>query len=297
MFMIRKNKLFSDVIYDILVNTILTLVILIILYPLIYVISCSLSDPLKIITGEIWLLPKGFTLSSYRKVFAHKDIWVGYRNTVFYTGVGTIINLFLTVLAAYSLSRSDLKGRNVIMGFILLTMYFSGGLVPTYMVVRNLGMVNSIWAILIPNAVNTFNLIVTRTFFQSTIPMELQEAAFIDGCSNTRLFISVILPLSGPILAVMALYYGVQHWNDYFSALIYVSNRKLFPLQLILREILLQSEVNEMATLDRGIIERILQVEGLKYAIILIASFPMLILYPFLQRYFVKGVMVGSIKG
>jgi putative aldouronate transport system permease protein len=275
----------------------LSVILLLILYPLLYVVSASLSDPIALVNGKVWLLPVEPSLDSYKHVFENQDIWMGYRNTVFYAFFGTIINLALTVMAAYPLSRRDLKGRSVFAVILVFTMFFSGGLVPTYLVVRRLGMVNTIWAMLIPNAINTYNVIVMRTFFQTTIPDELREAAFIDGSNNVSFLARIVLPLSGPVIAVMVLFYGVFHWNDFFTALIYLSNRKLAPLQIILREILIQTQTEEMIGSDAGFAERVMRSEQLKYAVIFIASLPMLMLYPFLQRYFVKGVMIGAIKG
>jgi len=290
-------RLDTDSIFTGLMYFALSCVLILILYPLIYVVSASLSDPVALVNGKVWLLPAGLNFKAYGHVFENRDIWLGYRNTVFYTTCGTAINLVLTIMAAYPLSRRDWRGRKFFMVALVITMFFSGGLIPTYLVVKRLGMVNRIWAMLIPNAINTFNVIVMRSFFQTTIPDELKDSAFIDGCSNTKILLYIVLPLSGPILAVTILFYGVYHWNDFFTALIYLSKRRLFPLQLILREILIQSQTEDMVELEAGHLERILESEVLKYAVILISSLPMLILYPFLQRFFVKGVMVGAIKG
>jgi putative aldouronate transport system permease protein len=226
-------------------------------------------------------------------------VWRGYRNTIFYTVVGTVINLFLTTLAAYPLSRRDLPGRNIFMFLITFTMFFHGGLIPTYLVVKGLGMVDTFWALVIPNAIATYNLIVMRTYFQTSIPWELQEAALIDGCSNTRLLLKIILPLSKPIIAVMVLFYAVMHWNAFFNALIYLRDEELYPLQLILREILImnQTSLSDDASIQFGMDEKLLLAESIKYALIIVASVPVLIMYPFVQRHFVKGVMIGSIKG
>lgn len=286
-----------DHVFGVVLYASLSIAIIAILYPIIYVLSASISDPLELLNGKVWLWPVKVTFDGYTHVFENQDIWLGYRNTIFYTVVGTTINLVLTILVAYPLSRRDLKGRNLVMVFLLITMFFQGGLIPTYLVVKSLGMVNTIWAILIPGAINTYNVIVMRTFFQTTIPDELKDAAFIDGATNTQFLLKVVLPLSGPIIAVMVLFYGVAHWNNFFKALIYLSKRHLFPLQLILREILIQSQTDEMIGADAGFTERILRSESLKYSVILISSFPMLVLYPILQRFFVKGVMMGSIKG
>lgn len=270
---------------------------LFIVFPLLHVVSSSLSSPALVAKGQIVFWPQELTLKSYINVLKNDTVWIGYRNTLVYALVGTGINVVLTVLGAYPLSRSDLKGGKAILSILIFTMYFHGGMIPTYLVVKQLGLVNSMWAMVLPSAVNTFNLIIMRTYFMNTIPKELREAASIDGCSNTRYLLSVLLPLSKPILAVISLYYMVHHWNDFFSGLIYLSKRNLFPLQLVLREILIQSKVDDFATLDKGFTERIFDSEGIKYAIIIVANLPMLILYPFMQRFFIKGALIGSIKG
>ena len=282
--------------FDIVVNVLAVLVILVVLYPLIFVVSASFSDPAKVLGGEVWLLPKGFTFEAYENILHNGKIWTGYRNTIFYAAAGTFINMIMTVLAAYPLSRPDLPGRKFLMVLITLTMFFSGGLIPTYMLVKNLGMVDTAWALLVPGAIATYNLIVMRTYFQSSIPWELQEAAHMDGCSNWRLLWSIILPLSKPILAVMVLFYAVGHWNSFFNALIYIRQESLYPLQLVLREILM---ISQSAAVDAtvGIEDKILLAESIKYAVIIVSSLPVLVMYPFVQRHFVKGVMIGSVKG
>ncbi|WP_163880587.1 carbohydrate ABC transporter permease, partial [Paenibacillus favisporus] len=214
------------------------LAFLIVFYPLVYMVSASISDPKAVGSGEMWLWPKGITFDGYKRVFENTSIWTGYGNTILYTVVGTAINLLVTLPAAYALSRKDFVGRNFFMGMFMVTMFFGGGLVPTYLLVKQLGMVNTMWAIVIPSAASIWNIIVSRTFFQSSIPKELQEAAQIDGCTNMRLFVKIILPLSMPIIAVMALFYGVGNWNSYFSALIYLNDSAKYPLQLVLRQIL-----------------------------------------------------------
>jgi putative aldouronate transport system permease protein len=283
-------------VFDAIVHVIAAVIILIVLYPLIFIVSASLSDPTKVMGGEVWLLPKGFSMEAYSNILHNGKIWIGYRNTIIFTVVGTLINLIMTTLAAYPLSRPDLPGRGVLMLFVTLTMFFSGGLIPTYMLVKNLGMVDTMWALIVPGAIATYNLIVMRTYFQSSIPWELQEAAHIDGCSNWRLLLNIILPLSKPILAVMVLFYAVGHWNSFFNALIYIRRESLYPLQLVLREILLISQSDVMDS-GVGLEDKILLAESIKYAVIIVSSLPVLIMYPFVQRHFVKGVMIGSIKG
>lgn len=299
---IRESR--GDKLFLVLVYLFLTAALIVVLYPLIYILSASISTPKYVNSGEMWLLPKGVTFDGFKLVFENARIWLGYRNTILYTSVGTVINLAVTLPAAYALSRSDFYGRQFFMILILITMFFSGGLVPTYLVVKNLGLVNSMWALILPVSASVWNIIVARTFFQSTIPKELQEAAHMDGCTNLRLFVRIVLPLSAPIIAVMALFYGVGHWNSYFSALIYLNKENMFPLQMVLRQILvlqqLGAETNEavlsgeMAQLAASKAEIASMV---KYAVIIVSTLPIIVLYPFLQRYFVQGVMIGSVKG
>ncbi|KIL41976.1 sugar ABC transporter permease [Gordoniibacillus kamchatkensis] len=279
------------------------LAFLIVLYPLVYIISASISNPKLVASGAMWLWPKGITFEGYKRVFANTSIWTGYGNTILYTAVGTAINLAVTLPAAYALSRKDFVGRNFFMGMFMVTMFFGGGLVPTYLLVKQLGMINTMWAIVVPSAASIWNIIVSRTFFQGSIPKELQEAAQIDGCTNMRLFIRIILPLSLPIIAVMALFYGVGNWNSYFSALIYLNDSAKYPLQLVLRQILV---LQEMAAQGGGAIDVSTAVSMnskaeiaalVKYAVIIVATVPVIAIYPFLQRYFVQGVLIGSVKG
>ncbi|OAK67265.1 carbohydrate ABC transporter permease [Lederbergia galactosidilytica] len=296
----KQSKKISDgKVFDIGVLIISAVISVIILYPLIFIVSASFSSPEKVMSGEMWFFPVDFTLDAYKEVFKDRDIWNGYRNTIFYTIGGTFVNIILTTLAAYPLSRRDLPGRNIIMFIITFTMFFSGGMIPTYLVVQELGMVDTFWAMIIPNAIATYNLIVMRTYFQTSIPWELQEAAMIDGCSNWKMLWKVILPLSKPIMAVMLLFYAVGHWNAFFNALIYLRDDKLYPLQLILREILLVSQANitDEVSSEFGLDEKMMLGESIKYALIIVASIPVLVMYPFVQKHFVKGVMIGSIKG
>lgn len=282
--------------FDIVIYSVAAVIMLIVLYPLLFVVSASFSDPAKVLGGEVWLLPKGVTLDAYINILQNDKIWTGYGNSILYTAVGTTINILMTLLAAYPLSRPDLPLRKGLMLIVTLTMFFSGGLIPTYLLVKDLGMVDTMWALIIPGAVSTYNLIVMRTYFQSSIPWELQEAAHIDGCSNWRLLVSIILPLSKPILAVMVLFYAVGHWNSFFNALIYIRREEMYPLQLVLREILLISQ-SDAVDGSVGLEDKVLLAESIKYAVIIVSSLPVLIMYPFVQRHFVKGVMIGSIKG
>ncbi|MDR9855371.1 carbohydrate ABC transporter permease [Paenibacillus sp. VCA1] len=288
----------GDRVFNVMIYIILSLVAVIVLYPLLFVLSASFSDPQTVLRGEMLLWPKGVNLNSYAKIFQNQDILTGYSNTLLYTSIGTLINLVMTVLGAYPLSRKDFVGKNAIMALFVFTMFFGGGLIPTYLLIKDLGMLNTFWVMVIPNAVSIWNIIIMRTFFQQSIPYELQEAATIDGCSNIQILTRIILPLSMPIIAVMILFYAVGHWNAFFNALLYFSDKDKFPLQLILREILIQGQTNDMVKMStESAIKQQREVEGIKYAVLVVANIPVLILYPFLQRYFVKGVMIGAIKG
>ncbi|GIO27087.1 carbohydrate ABC transporter permease [Ornithinibacillus bavariensis] len=277
------------------------IITIIILYPLIFVISASISDPQAVNSGKMWLWPVDITFDGFVRVFQNKAIWVGYRNTIIYTIIGVCFHLFMLLPAAYALSRKELMAKKFFLWFILITMLFNGGLIPTYLVVKSLGMVDTMWAIVIPGAIGAWSLLVARTFFQQTIPDQLVEASKIDGASDFYLFIKVVLPLSLPIIAVMALFHAVALWNQYFNALIYLSNENLYPLQLILRQILILNEVSasSAASLAGGaqsFAEQVKTASLVKYAVIIVSALPLLIVYPFLQRFFVKGVLIGSVK-
>lgn len=286
----------TDNTFDVINIFLLVLVVIITLYPLIYVVSASFSDMLLVLQGKVWLFPKGFNIGAYKAVFRNDAIITGYRNTIIYTVVGTVINLVMTIAGAYPLSRKDFYGRNVLTLFFTFTMFFSGGLIPTYLVIKKLGMYNSFWVMVLPGAVSMWNMIIMRTFFQTGIPVELQEAAVIDGCSDFGILFRIILPLSAPIIAVMVMFYGVGHWNAFFNALIYLKDHNRYPLQLILREILIVNDMQNMVDASSALQQQLLA-ESIKYAVIIVSSVPVLLLYPFLQKYFVKGVMVGAIKG
>lgn len=283
------------------INFFLVLIVtVVVIYPLVFVISASVSDPTAVATGRMWLWPVDFTLDGYERVFKRADIWIGYKNTIIYTFVGTLIHLFLLLPSAYALSRKELLGKQIFLWYILITMLFNGGLIPTFLVVRNLGMLDTMWAIVIPGIIGAWSLLVARSFFQSTIPDGLVEASKIDGASDIYLFIRVVLPLSLPIIAVMALFNAVNMWNSYFSALIYLNDASKFPLQLVLRKILILNEVSADVSQSGGITsgfgDQLKIAELLKYAVIMVSALPLLIVYPFLQRFFVQGVLIGSIK-
>ncbi|QIZ10841.1 carbohydrate ABC transporter permease [Priestia megaterium] len=294
--MTRKSK--EDKVFDIINFFLVAIILLLVVYPLYFIVIASISDPNMIYEGKVWLLPKELTLEGYQRIFGDSKIWLGYKNSIIYTVVGTIVNVSFTLMAAYALSRKDLYGRNVIMFLFLMTMFFSGGLIPTYLVVKNLGLLNTMWALILPKAVAVWNVIVAKTFFESSIPNELLEAARIDGCSDVKFFWKIVLPLSKPIVAVMVLFYAVGHWNSYFDALIYLNNENLYPLQLILRNILIQNQASTMMISDLDSLAAKQRVsELIKYGVIIVATIPLLIVYPFVQKYFVKGVMIGGIKG
>jgi putative aldouronate transport system permease protein len=277
---------------------------LLVLYPLYFTIIASISNPYNVSLGEVVFLPIGFSLDAYINVFNNDIIWTGYRNTIFYTVLGVFINLLVTVPCAFALARRNLAGKNVIMFLFVFTMFFSGGLIPTYLLVKQLGMLDTVWAMIIPSAMSVFNMIITRTFYQINIPEELYESARIDGSNDFGMFFRIALPLSKPIIAVMALFYGVGHWNQFFAALIYLTEENLFPLQLVLRNILLSNQMLSMESMGfmsddelSALVKQVLMAESMKYALIFIASFPVLVAYPFVQKYFVKGALIGSLKG
>ncbi len=276
----------------------LSIFTIIILLPLVFIVAASFSSAEAVIAGKVTLWPVDFSLLGYETIFEHKKVWNGFANSLFYTFFGTIFNVFMTIIAAYPLSRQDLIGRRVITFAFIFTMLFSGGLIPTYMVVRDLGLIDTRWAMILPTGIGPFNLLITITFFRSTIPPELIEAARIDGASDFRTFRSIVLPLARPIIAVLVLFYAVNtHWNTYFLALIYLKSQELFPLQIVLREILIENSIDASMLID---IEDLVAREGLrellKYSLIVVASVPVMIIYPFVQKHFVKGMMIGSVK-
>lgn len=290
----------SDRVLNVVLIVLLLLFTLTIVYPFVYIISASLSSPTAVSSGEMWLWPVGFSLDAYQAVLDYPAITRGFLNSLLYSGTAMLIGTAATVMGGYALSRSDLVGRNAFTLVFVLTMMFSGGMIPTYLVVRDLGMLNTIWAMILPGAVSVWQLIVTRTFFQTTIPHELLECSRIDGASDLRFFTRIVLPLSKPILAVNLLLYGVATWNAYFNGLIYLTDEDLYPLQLVMRNILLENtfDPSKMAGANPDRIAEMQQLaDKLKYALIIIASVPPLIAYPFVQKHFVKGMMIGSLKG
>lgn len=288
----------DDKIFYIIVYTILTLFFIAVLYPCIFVVSASFSSGDAIQAGKVVLFPVDFSLEGYETVFRTKDVLLGFRNSLFYTVVGTLLSLTLTMMAACALSRKDLPGRDGIMMFFSITMFFSGGMIPLYMVVKQLHMINTIWAILLPGAFGVYNMIMARTFIQTNVPDEMLDAARIDGCSDLKFITAVVLPLSKTIIAVLVLFYGVAMWNSYFSALIYLHNDQLYPLTLFLREILVLEMIDLSTITDPELQAQLAKMAaGIKYALIVVSMIPILIIYPLIQKHIVKGVMIGAIKG
>ncbi|MEE1014282.1 MAG: carbohydrate ABC transporter permease [Clostridia bacterium] len=284
-------------VFEVINYAIMILLVIITLYPCYYVVVASVSDPTRIYEGSgILLYPKGFSVAAYKNVLAYKPLWMGYLNTIFYVGVGGFLSVIVTIMAAFGLTRRDLPFRNFLSMAIVFTMYFSGGLIPTYLVVKGLGLLNTRWSLILPTMVTTYNLIITMSYFRG-LPYELEEAAKIDGASDYRILLQVMIPLAKPIIAVIALYYMVAIWNSYFNAMIYLTNRDLYPLQLVLREILIQGDTASVggAAAQAGDVQS--YAENLKFAVIVVSTIPILCVYPFIQRYFVKGVTIGAVKG
>jgi len=297
-----ERRTFSDRIFDGVVFAALTLLFLIVAYPLYFIVISSVSEPLAVSQGRVVLWPVGFTWDGYSNVLRESAVMRGFFNSIVYTVVGVLINLFVTIPTAYSLSREDFHGKKWVSIFYVITMFVSGGLIPTYLVIKGLGMINTIWALTIPGCLSVYNMMVARSFFKTNIPRDLLDAARVDGCGDLRFFFQMVLPLSGAIIAILVLWYGVGHWNSYFSALIYISSPEKQPLQIELRNILLQNaaSMQQMALTPEMIKEKERQEalrDLMKYSLIVIANLPVMIMYPLVQKHFVKGVTVGSLKG
>lgn len=288
----------SDKIYYVFSGIVLSAILVAVAYPLIYVLSASFSSGNAVSSGQVLLWPVDFSLEGYQAVFKNKDIERSYGNTFLYTILGTLINVVVIMTCAYALSRPGLKGRNFFMFLFTFTMFFSGGLIPLYILMRDLHLIDTMWAMVLPGALSVYNMIIARTFIQSSIPGELVEATSMDGCSDIRFFFSFVLPLSKAVIAVITLFAAVGHWNAYFNALIYLNDRSLYPLQVVLREILIMNQVDVSMIMDPELQQANMQAAAvLKYALIVVATVPILCVYPFIQKYFVKGVMIGSLKG
>lgn len=292
----------GDVLSTAIMYFLLSIVLVVTVYPLYFVLIASVSDPIYVNSGSFMLFPKGFTTLGYTRVFSDTRIWVGYANTIIYVLCGTSIGVISSLMAGYSLSRKDLPYRNIIMGLMVFTMYFSGGLIPLFYVVKSLNLTDTRTILIILGSISVYNIIIIRSFFTSTLPDELREAAFIDGCGNARFFFSIVMPLSKAIVAVISLYLAVTYWNSYFNALIFITGDKTkYPLQLYLREILLTAQTASAAPSTGSDSDSAIKlekmVEVIKYGVIVVSTLPIICVYPFLQKYFVQGVMIGAIKG
>jgi len=296
-----RNK--QDRIFYIILYIMITLLTLSVLYPVIYVISASFSDATRLVQGEMVLWPVGFTLKAYRRIMAYDNIWTGYKNTIFYTVTGTSVNVIVTLMCAYPLSRKNLRGRGIIMKMLTFTMLFGGGMIPGYILVKQLGMMGTRWALIIPGAMSVYNMIVCRTFIESNVPEELWDSAQMDGCNNTYFFFKIVLPLIKPIIAVLALWYGVGHWNSYFGAFLYLDEIEKYPLQIFVKEMLVNAQWSRDTTTYMTTEEILTATEeknmvvALKYVVIVITSLPVMCVYPFVQKHFRQGVLLGSVKG
>lgn len=291
----------DDFIVDLMVNILAAVALIVVLYPLLFVVSASVSEPMEVVAGHVKLFPIGFTLEGYRRILEYGTIWKGYLNTIIYTVSGVVVSLAATIPAAYALSRRNLHGRGFFTAYFAFTMFFDAGLIPTYLSIQSYGMLNTIWPLILLGAVTMNNLIVVRTYFNTSIPYDLTEAAFIDGCSDLKLFFQIMLPLAKPVIAVIALYAAVAQWNSYFNPLIYLSDANKYPLQVHLRNILVMGETTDIMGSDPEELADMVRLrqlrESMKYGLIVISALPMLCVYPFLQRFFMKGIMLGSIKG
>ncbi len=287
----------ADLVFDIFTYVIAILILIIIIYPLFFIIIASFSNPTAVVNGRVWFWPEGFTLEGYQALLEAPQLWVGYKNTILYTLVGTLVGLAFNIPAAYALSRKDLYGRRVINIFFLIVMFFSGGLIPTFLVVQRLGLYNTFWVMVLPFSISIFNIIVARTFFETSIPGDLLDAAQVDGCNNLRFFFQIVLPLSKAIIAVIALWTAIHHWNSFFNALIYLRDESRQPLQLILRNILITNLRMFAVTTGEAALEAVRKANLLRYTSIIVATLPILCFYPFIQKYFNQGVMIGAVKG
>ncbi len=287
----------SDRLFDTVNYLFAALLLVIILYPLYFIIISSFSDPSAVSTGKVWLRPVGFTMEGYQALLEHEKLWIGYRNTLIYTMLGTAFGLLVNVAAAYALSRKDLVLRGPLMVLFVIPMFFSGGLIPIFMTVKQFGLYNNFWVMIVPFAVSSYNVIVARTFFESNIPPDLWDAAQIDGCGNLRFFFTIVLPLSKAILSVLALWIAVGHWNSYFNALIYLRDDQLMPLQIILRNILVTNQMQSAMGTGEHVQIALRKAALIRYSSIIVSTLPIMCFYPFVQKYFNQGVMIGAVKG
>lgn len=294
---IKRQVTRNDLIFNIILYGVSALILIIVIYPLYFIIIASFSNPTEVANGKVWFFPSQFTMDGYKEIMRHPELWIGYRNTIVYTVLGTVIGLAVNIPAAYALSRRDLVGRKLITFFFIFTMFFNGGLIPTYFTIRDFGLYDTLWVMVLPFSVVVYHIIIARTFFDSSLPQGILDAAQIDGCGNLRFFFQIALPLSKAVLAVIALYTAVSQWNAYFNALVYIRNEDLKPLQLVIRNILITNQA--MAGTGDGLAAQEARrlSELMKYAVIIISTVPIMCVYPFVQKYFSQGVMIGAIKG
>ena len=300
----RKSKIQGDFRFDVVNMIVLGLITLLFFYPMYLCLISAVSSPEEVYAGRVLLLPKGFNSEGFQRVIENDSLWRGYLNTIFYTVLGTCINLALTMTGAFVLSRRTFALRTPLNWMVLFTMFFGGGMIPTYLLVKDLKLLNTVWSLVLPGAISTWNLIITRTFLATSIPNELQEAAYIDGCNNIRFFLSIVLPNATTIIAVIGLFYAVDHWLSYWNAMLYITDETRYPLQLVLRDILLKAEValesarsGEDSESAMAVVELLRISESVKYIVVIAGTLPLLIVFPFVEKYFVKGVMIGSVKG
>lgn len=290
----RQGK---DLLFDIVLYSICAVMLLLVIYPLWFIVIASFSDPSAVAGGHVWILPVGFTLEGYDELFKQAEVWTGYKNTIIYTVLGTIFGLVVNIPAAYALSRKDLWGRKVLMGLFVFTMFFSGGMIPIFLTVQEMGFYNNFWVMIIPFSVSAYNIIVARTFFETSLPADLWDAAQIDGCGNLRYFFTMALPLSKAVISVIALWTAVGQWNGYYNALLYLRDAKLHPLQLIMRNILITNQVFASMGTGEAAMIAMRRANLVRYSMIIIATVPIMCVYPFIQKYFDQGVMIGAVKG
>lgn len=294
----RRKGSANDKVFDIVNVLVMVLLLVIFLWPLWFIVIASVSSPAQVWLGNVLLLPKEITTTAYKALIEYKQLWVGYGNTIFYTVAGTALNLILTICCAYPLSRKDFVPGKILLLLILFTMYFSGGMIAKYLVVSRLGLLDTRWAMILPGAISVYNMLVMRTYFINSIPEELYEASILDGANSAQYLMKIVLPLSKSVMAVVGLYYAVSHWNDFYTALLYIYDENLRPLQTVLRELLLtSSRFSETLVGSDAVTEQLQLAQTMKYSIIVVSSLPMLCLYPFIQKFFVKGVMIGAVKG
>ncbi|GAK40421.1 sugar ABC transporter permease protein [Paenibacillus sp. TCA20] len=290
------NNRSSDRVLEIAMYVFAIMLLIVLMYPIYFIIIASFSDPAAVANGQVWLFPKGFTLAGYQELLKHENIWIGYRNTILYTVIGTVISLVVNISAAYALSRKDLFGRRAISLFFIFTMFFNGGLIPTFLTIRDFHMYDTFLVMVLPFSVAVYNIIVARTFFQHSIPEDLWEAAQLDGCGNLRYYLQIVIPLSKAVISVIALWTAVGHWNSYFNALIYLKDPNLYPLQLILRNILITNQMQSSMGTGEAAAVALRLANLMRYAVIIVATVPIMCIYPFVQKYFNQGVMIGAVK-